>query len=213
LVLGGWQRPACIEELSGGFMRNVMTLAAICSVATVTLAQAAAPAPPKPRDASLYIGEAELQSIMQKSPSAFSTRLFADTTYSTAFIRLDKPDQPHAHGTWAEVFVVKQGSGILETGGTITGVTGGSSAVHGAIFTDEQGKLRAQGTPTPAPAAAPARARNGAPGDLAGTAIEGGHQQQVKAGDVILIPAGVAHHWLKIDQPVVYLDTKFPKAE
>jgi len=42
---------------------------------------------------------------------------------------------------------------------------------------------------------------------------QGGHQQQVGPGDVILIPAGVAHHWLKIDQPVVYLDTKFPKAE
>ena len=192
-------------------MRKVVTLAAFCSVAAVTLVQAAAPPPKPPANASMYVGDAELQSIMQKSPSAFSTRLWADKTYSTAFIRLDKPDQAHAHGTWSEVFVVKQGSGILETGGTITGVTGGSSAVHGAIFTDEQGKARPQATPVPeTPAAA---ARRAATGDLAGTGIEGGHQQQVKAGDVILIPAGVAHRWLKIDQPVVYLDTKFPKAE
>jgi mannose-6-phosphate isomerase-like protein (cupin superfamily) len=193
-------------------MRTVITLAALCGAVTIALAQSAAP-PKPPTNASLYVSEADLQAIMQKSPSAFSTRLFADKTYSTAFIRLDKPDQAHAHGTWSEVFVVKQGSGILETGGTITGVTGGSSAVHGAIFTDEQGKARPQATTAPAPETPAAAARRAASGDLAGTGIEGGHQQQVKAGDVILIPAGVAHRWLKIDQPVVYLDTKFPKAE
>jgi mannose-6-phosphate isomerase-like protein (cupin superfamily) len=196
-------------------MRTLITLAALCAVAPLALAQSPAPRKPAP-NSSLYVGDAELQSIMQKSPGSFSTRLFADKTYSTAFIRLDKPDQAHAHGTWSEVFVIKQGSGILETGGTITGVTGGSSAVHGAIFTDEQGKPRPQAAPAPAPdpaAAAAAAARRKAAGDLAGTGIEGGHQQQVKAGDVILIPAGVAHRWLKIDQPVVYLDTKFPKSE
>jgi hypothetical protein len=30
---------------------------------------------------------------------------------------------------------------------------------------------------------------------------------------VILVPAGVAHRWVQIDEPVVYLDIKFPKAE
>src|SRR5258706_13749184 len=141
-------------------MRKVVTLAAFCSVAAVTLVQAAAPPPKPPANASMYVGDAELQSIMQKSPSAFSTRLWADKTYSTSFIRLDKPDQAHAHGTWSEVFVVKQGSGILETGGAITGRDRGGSAGDGGNFTGEAGK-----GPTPAktvtkkPAAAARAAR------------------------------------------------------
>jgi hypothetical protein len=48
--------------------------------------------------------------------------------------------------------------------------------------------------------------------DHAGTAIDGGHVQKVQAGDVILIPAGVNHHWTEINQPLTYLDIKFPKA-
>jgi mannose-6-phosphate isomerase-like protein (cupin superfamily) len=178
---------------------------------SVAFAQAAT-APKTPRDESGYYGDTQLREIMQKSPASFSTRLFSDTTHSTAFIRLAKPDSPHAHGAWSEVFVVKEGSGVLETGGTISGVTGNDSAVHKDMFTTADG---AKAAPQPAPAAPVAGAppRNRAPGDLAGTGIEGGKRQTVKAGDVILIPARVAHRWLQIDQPVVYLDIKFPKAE
>jgi len=194
-------------------MRTALFIALLTGTASVALAQSAT-APKPPKDASMYFSDADLQGIMRSippsketgKPGGFSKRLFADTTYSTAFIRLIEPDQPHAHGTWSEVFVIKEGSGVLETGGSITGETGHSSATHGALFLDQQGKPRAAAEP-------PSVARHEAPGDLAGTGIEGGHQQQVGPGDVILIPAGVAHHWLKVDQPVVYLDTKFPKAE
>jgi len=194
-------------------MRTALFIALLTGMASVALAQSAT-APKPPKDAAMYFSDADLQGIIRSIPPAketgkpggFSKRLFADSTYSTALIRLSEPDQPHAHGTWSEVFVIKEGSGILETGGSITGVTGHSSATHGALFLDQQGKPHAPAELAPA-------ARRGAPGDLAGTGIEGGHQQQTGPGDVILIPAGVAHHWLKIDQPVVYLDTKFPKAE
>jgi mannose-6-phosphate isomerase-like protein (cupin superfamily) len=193
---------------------TALTLIALFGAASAAMAQSAPNKPPT--DASLYVSASDLQNIMQAvpmkdgKPGAFSKRLFADSTYSAAFIRLNEPDQPHAHGTWSEVFVVQQGAGVLETGGTITGVTGHDSATHKSIFVDPP-KAQADAAQTPAIAAAPAR--NGTPGDLAGTAIEGGHQQAVKTGDVILVPAGVAHHWLKVDQPVVYLDIKFPKAD
>jgi hypothetical protein len=108
---------------------------------------------------------------------------------------------------WSEIFVIKQGSGTLTTGGKITGTLSNNSATHGAIFTDADGKPKAA---QPAPARAP---QAGAPGDLAGTDVEGGHDQHVSAGDVILIPAGVAHVFTKVDQPIVYLDIKFPRAE
>jgi mannose-6-phosphate isomerase-like protein (cupin superfamily) len=183
-------------------------------IGAVALVSAQAQNNPKaPRDEALYISAEQLQIIEQGAPvssetgkpGAFSKRLFSDTTFSTAYIRLETGDQPHAHGSWSEVFVVTEGAGVLETGGTITGVTGHDSATHKSLFIDPQ---QPQSSMTPV-----GPVRNGSPGDVAGTAIEGGHKQQVKAGDVILIPAGVPHHWLQVDQPIVYLDTKFPKAE
>jgi mannose-6-phosphate isomerase-like protein (cupin superfamily) len=188
-------------------MRTVSAILAgsgIVGVMSLALAQSAAP-PKPPKDASMYFSDAQLHDIMQKSAGSFSTRLFADTTFSSAFIRLEKPDQPHAHGTWSEVFFIREGSGVLETGGAITGVTGQDSATHRSMFVNAEGKA--------VEAPPPSTPRPPAPGDLAGTAIEGGHQQRVKAGDFVLIPAGVAHRWLQIDQPIVYLDTKFPKSE
>ena len=198
-------------------MRTIITFTVLAGAAALALAQNA-PQPKTPRDQSLYISDAKLREIMQKSPASFSSRLISDTTHSTAFIRLDKPDTPHQHGTWSEIFVVKEGDAILETNGTITGVTGTNSATHGAIFTDEQGKPRAQPQAAPAPqpapeAAAAAGRRGGAPGDLAGTGIEGGTRQRVSAGDIILVPAGVPHRWLQVDKPVVYLDIKFPPSK
>ena len=192
-------------------MRTILALTTL--VAATSLAAAQSTTPPKTsRTESGYYADSQLREIMQKSPESFSTRLFSDTTHSTAFIRLSKPDTPHAHGAWSEVFVVKEGAGVLETDGTITGVTGNDSAVHKDMFTTAEG-TKAAPQAAPAPAAANAPPRNRTPGDLAGTAIEGGKQRNVKAGDVILIPAGVAHRWLKIEQPVVYLDIKFPKSE
>jgi mannose-6-phosphate isomerase-like protein (cupin superfamily) len=166
-----------------------------------------------PGNGALYIGDAQLQAVMAKIPSdketgkpgSFSSRQFTASTYSMSFIRLGEPDTPHVHGAWSEVYVMRAGAGVLETGGTVTGVTGNDSATHKSLFVDPQGN--------PLPSGATSAPRKTDPGDVAGTGIEGGTRQSVKAGDVILIPAGVAHRWLKVDEPVVYLDIKFPKAQ
>jgi mannose-6-phosphate isomerase-like protein (cupin superfamily) len=186
----------------------VVALGAIASAAALYAAT-----PQAPKSESLYIGDAQLRAIMAKipaqatgKPGSFSSRLFEASTYSMSFIRLSEPDTPHAHGAWSEVFVVREGSGVLETGGTITGVTSGDSAIHRSLFVDPEGNPLPK---TPAPATP----RKTTPGDLAGTSIDGGKKQAVKAGDVILVPAGVAHRWVEVQQPVVYLDIKFPKAE
>ena len=211
-------------------MRSCLTLSLLVGMSTMALAQtnagppAASPAqtptnrpnsPTKtPRDESAYVSEDQLRDIIKSAPGSFSTRVFSDTTYSVAFIRLEKPDQPHAHGAFSELFVVQEGNGVVETNGTITGVTGHNSAIHQGIFVNADGTQRQPPTtPTPPPSSERALARNGSQGDLAGTAIEGGHRQAVKPGDLILIPAGTPHHWVQIDTPVVYLDIKFPKAE
>jgi mannose-6-phosphate isomerase-like protein (cupin superfamily) len=159
-------------------------------------------------DKGTYYGEEQLQKIMKSVPGAFSARLFNNNTGSTAFIRLDAPDQPHAHGTWAEVFVIKEGSAVLSLGGKITGDVGTDSATHKSIFIDPatlKPRQQAEGG---------GRGRGaGTPGDLSGTDVEGSTKQRVGPGDVILIPAGVAHVFVQVDKPVVYLDIKFPKSE
>jgi mannose-6-phosphate isomerase-like protein (cupin superfamily) len=167
-----------------------------------------------PTNDALYISDAQLQAVIAKippvkatgKPGSFSSRQFSASTYSMSFIRLGEPDTAHVHGAWSEVYVLRAGAGVLETGGTVTGVTGNDSATHKSMFVDSQGN------PLPA-ASGPATPRKTDPGDLAGTGIDGGKRQAVKAGDIILIPAGVPHRWLEIDEPVVYLDIKFPKAQ
>jgi mannose-6-phosphate isomerase-like protein (cupin superfamily) len=195
-------------------MRTVLTFTVLSAVLGVAAPAAFAQAPQAPKDASLYVGQAELEQIMQSvppskegKPGSFSKRLFAANNSSTAFIRLNAPDQPHAHGIWSEVFIVKEGSGILETGGTITGDVTNDSATHKAIA------INNDLPPAQSEAAKAAAAARAAQGDKAGTDIQGGHRQNVGPGDVILIPAGVAHRWFQVDKPVVYLDIKFPKAQ
>jgi mannose-6-phosphate isomerase-like protein (cupin superfamily) len=196
-------------------MRTSLALIVLAGATSMSLAQSGN-GPKTPRDEALYISNAQMHDIMKKAPGSFSTRLLADTTFSTAFIRLEKPDQPHAHGIWSETFYVVEGSGVVETGGTITGITGADSATHKNMFVNHDGQqLPAQTNSAAAPQTSAPRGagRVSAPGDLAGTDIEGGHRQAVGPGDLILIPAGVAHRWVQVDKPVVYLDTKFPKAQ
>jgi len=93
---------------------------------------------------------------------------------------------------------------FLAPGGTMIGPFTNDSAVHRDLFTN--------GNQTPS--SSPPPTTNKAPtGDRAGTAIEGGRIEKLRAGDIVLIPAGVNHMWLAIDKPIVYLDIKFPKAE
>ncbi|MBC2665515.1 hypothetical protein H7F51_08270 [Novosphingobium flavum] len=183
---------------------------AMAQQAPAAAAPATAPAgPPKePRDKGTYITREQMQaiaaSVVDKTtgkPGGFSKRLINYSTHSTAFIRLVKPEGPHAHGTLSEVFVITDGGGVLETGGTITGVTGHDSATHKDLFLDPQ-----PANPNPA-----RRASN--PGDLAGTDVVGGYRQHLKAGDIVLVPALVSHRWVEVDGSVTYLDIKFPKAD
>jgi mannose-6-phosphate isomerase-like protein (cupin superfamily) len=172
-----------------------------------------------PTNEGMYITAEQMQDILDKGPvkdgkpGALSTRLFNANTFSCAFIRVVSTDQPHTHGDWSEVYVIRSGSGDFETGGTMKGPWTSGSAVHRDFFVDQNGKPTA---PSAAAQQAPANGVNQGdppPGvDAAGTSIEGGHIQHVKAGDIVLVPAGTPHVWTKLDGPVVYLDIKFPKA-
>jgi len=178
-----------------------------------------------PTDQDLLITSAQLDSILQNAPIAkdtgkpgsVSAQLFngggGPSSFGTAFIRLDEPDKPHAHGDTNEVYIIKEGSGTLETGGTMIGpFTDG--AVHRNVFVNSDGGQpqagqQQSGQQQPGRGQfAPPSATNGG-----GTAIEGGRFQQVGPGDLIYIPATVPHTWTAIEKPVVYWDIKFPKTQ
>ena len=192
-----------------------------------TAAFAQGPGGVKPaKNEDMQVTATQMQAILDKVPmkdgkvATVSTRLFTDSTYSCSFIRVTEPDTPHTHGVWSEMYVIQKGSGTIMTGGTMKGPFT-SGAVHHLSVVDQNGKSIATADERAAAEAVAAGkavkpAQNEAPPsnvDAAGTSIEGGRTQQVGPGDIILIPAGVPHTWTKVDQPIVYLDIKFPKPE
>lgn len=162
-----------------------------------------------PTDEDLLVPSAQLDTILQNAvtkdtgqPAGISARLFNSKTYSATLIRLIAPDHPHAHGNTAEAFIVKEGEGVLETGGALVCPCSGDSAIHKDIFADKAMAQQQQAAPQQA-------ARQGDPHNGSADSIEGGRKQLVKAGDVVLVPLGVPHTWVEIHKPVVYLDIKF----
>ena len=79
----------------------------------------------------------------------------------------------------SEVYHVMKGAGTLVTGGTLVNAK-----------TREAGSMEV--------------AKEDGPGS-SGTAIQGGVTRQLKAGDVIVIPAGTPHWFSKIDGSIAYL--------
>jgi mannose-6-phosphate isomerase-like protein (cupin superfamily) len=217
---------------------SVAVLGSVVSASAV-LAQAP-PRTNIPADADTLITAAQFQDILKSGPVAngkpanLSTQLFGRVG-NAAFIRIVAADTPHAHAGTSEIYVIQSGKASIETGGEMVGPFNGNSAVHQDAFVNADGSRRAPGTgPGPGASAAPAlrpaaadaaaaagngggqgggrgAAGPGGPHDGSGTAVAGGRIQEVKAGDVILVPAGVPHHWVKVDEPVVYLDIKYPK--
>lgn len=52
-----------------------------------------------------------------------------------------------------------------------------------------------------------------APGEIRGKAIEGGETRRIGKGDVLVIPAGVAHQFTQVDGPLLYYVVKSTAAQ
>jgi len=87
------------------------------------------------------------------------------------------------HYKVTEVYHVIEGAGTLVTGGTMVNA-----------------KVR--------PADSVAVTQEDGPGE-SGTAIEGGVGRRIKAGDVVVIPAGTPHWFSAIDGSITYLVVRF----
>ena len=83
------------------------------------------------------------------------------------------------HYKVSEVYHVIQGSATLVTGGTL---------VNEKIRAADSWQVRQEDGP-----------------GASGTAIQGGTARQLKAGDVVVIPAGTPHWFSKIDGSIAYL--------
>ena len=197
------------------------SLLAIALLSSAVAFAQRAPVAKAPTLEDMLITNDQLQSYLANAPvdpktgkpGSVSAQLYNGGTYAASFIRLDEPDTPHTHTNWAEVYVIREGSGTLVTGGTMVGPFNGNSAVHRGFFANgPQAAGATQTTPAePPPITFPEGGVTAAiPRDASGTKIEGGKVQDVKPGDIILIPIGVPHTWTKVNGSVVYLDVKFP---
>ena len=99
-------------------------------------------------------------------------RLIEGGRYNVNIRRLVGAESALVHAKTADVWVVREGSGTLVTGGALV------------------------------------NPQTNANGDLSGSGITGGVERVIKTGDVVFIPAGVAHG-VKESKSITWLNIRF----
>ena len=154
---------------------------------TLMLAQAAAPAPAPANPAPTSVVSAEtIDSTMKTSIAGniLDTKMVESRVKGgivrVGIVHRTKPE-PRAllHDQLTEIYQVIKGSGTLLTGGT-------SQAPTPAVDPPNLG-------PTPS---------------FSVTQV-GGVSQKVKAGDIVIVPAGLPHRFIELDGPIEYVIYRF----
>ena len=135
---------------------------------TPTIRQAA------PTDKAVDFTLAEIESTFKEmdAKKIATMRLLEGGRYNVNIRRLVGSESALVHAKTADVWVVREGSGTLVTGGSLVNPT------------------------------------TNANGDLSGSAIRGGVERVIKTGDVVFIPAGVAHG-VKESTSITWLNIRF----
>jgi len=135
--------------------------------------RAATPPPPAPApgSAAIFRSNSDLQAALAQSianggPMASSSITLTDQ-YRGSMVRRTEPNGAIAHPGNTEMHYIVEGSGTVETGGTI---------------------VRRDGMPA---------------------TIEGGESHRVVKGDIVIIPAGSAHRYSEVVEPITYLEFRF----
>jgi len=159
----------------GGRMRRItgcFVLVAVCSI--IGNAQtASAPKAPTDRAADFKNGELDAISKDIEAKKLITQRILDGGTYSVNVRHIVSSETALQHGKIAEVWVVREGSGVVATGGELVDKKAGAS-----------------------------------PGEFSGTAIRGGVERVISAGDIVFIPPGVPHG-IKETKSITYLNIRF----
>jgi mannose-6-phosphate isomerase-like protein (cupin superfamily) len=169
-------------------MQSVLVMLVVILVAesnVATAQQAASAAKPLP---ATYVSAAEIQANLNGAPSAAvnpspNIRVVDAGGYNVAVGVIHRPETPPGvaavHYKVTEIYHVMDGAATLMTGGTMVNA-----------------KTR--------PADAISVRLEDGPGE-SGTGIQGGVSQRIKAGDVVVIPAGVPHWFSAIEGSITYV--------
>ena len=132
-------------------------------------------APLAPSDKAVDFSLAELEAAAAKlAVDGLATRRMLEGGIFSINVRhIEGAETALQHGRITEVWVVREGSGILATGGRMVNQEAGAG-----------------------------------PGEFRGTAIEGGDERLIQAGDVVFIPPGIPHG-IKETTSITYLNIRF----
>jgi mannose-6-phosphate isomerase-like protein (cupin superfamily) len=151
----------------------------------VAVAQQAPPANSLP---ATYVSAADIQTNLSAAPNSATNplpniRVVDAGGYNVAIGVIHRPQTPPGvaavHFKVTEIYHVMDGAGTLVTGGTVVNA-----------------KTR--------PADAISVRLEDGPG-ASGTAIQGGVSRRIRAGDVVVIPAGVPHWFSEIEGSITYV--------
>jgi len=169
-------------------MQSVVAFLFVFSTATSGIGDAQGTTVPSEAVSAIDVSAAEIQSILTRAPQATlngqpNIRVADVGGYNVAIGVLHRPEKAVGvaaqHFKVTEVYHIIDGAGTLVTGGTM--VNAKMRPPDSLAVTQEDG-----------------------PG-ASGTAIEGGKSRRIKAGDVVIIPAGVPHWFSNIEGSISYL--------
>jgi mannose-6-phosphate isomerase-like protein (cupin superfamily) len=132
-------------------------------------------APVAPTDRSVDITNAALERANREliERKLITQRMLEGGIFSVNVRHISGSETALQHGRITEIWVVRDGSGIVATGGTLVDRKPGNAA-----------------------------------GEFTGSAIQGGVEREIKAGDLVYIPPGVPHG-IKQSTSITYLNIRF----
>ena len=160
----------------------------VLSAAAPDVATAQQAAPPAKTLSATYVSAADIQANLNGAPSAATNpqpniRVVDAGGYNVAVGAIHRPQTPPGvaavHFKVTEIYHVIDGAGTLVTGGTMVNAKTRPSDSEAVKMEDGPG--------------------------ASGTAIQGGVSRPIKAGDVVVIPAGVPHWFSEIEGSITYL--------
>jgi mannose-6-phosphate isomerase-like protein (cupin superfamily) len=172
-------------------LRILTLLSAVSTLPCAVVWAQQATSSPQPLSAT-YISAEDVQANLNGAPNAATNpspnlRVVNAGEYNVAVGVLHRPQTPPGiaalHYKVSEVYHVIDGAATLVTGGKMV-------------------------DPKERPADSKSVRLEDGPG-ASGTSIQGGVTQHIKAGDVVVIPAGVPHWFSKIDGSITYIVVRF----